>query len=57
MVVIHLALVVAAALFLGWVALMLLGLVAAAFARSTGCGCLTLIAVVIGVIVVLTIAQ
>ena len=53
---IHLALVVAAILFLGWVALMLVGLVIRAFENGLGCGCFTLVAVIIGVLVVLAIA-
>jgi hypothetical protein len=49
---IHLALIVAAVLFLGWVVLMGLGLVATAFEESAGCGCMTLVVLaVIGVII------
>jgi hypothetical protein len=53
---IHLALVVAAILFLGWVALMLLGLIGTAFGQGKGCGCMTLVLVAIGVAIVLAIA-
>jgi len=53
---IHLALVVAAIIFLGFVALALLGIVARAFERGPGCGCLTLVIVLVGVLIVLAIA-
>jgi hypothetical protein len=53
---IHLALVVAAILFLGSVALAVIGLVAQAFSNGPGCGCLTLFAVVVAILVVLAIA-
>jgi hypothetical protein len=53
---IHLALVVAAIMFLGWVAVLLFGLIAHAFSNGPGWGCLTLVLVVIAVVVVLAIA-
>jgi hypothetical protein len=53
---IHLALIVAAILFLGWVALMLFGLIGTSFEQSKGCGCLVLIIVLVMVAIVLAIA-
>jgi len=54
--VIHLALLVAAILFLGWVGLWLLGIIGAAWGESKGCGCIVTILVVIAVVIVLAIA-
>ena len=44
---IHLALTIAAFLFLCWVGLTLLGFIIAAFSKNWGCGCLTTIIVLI----------
>jgi len=50
---IHLALVLVAFMFLCWFALFILGLIGAAFEQNSGCGCMTIVVVIIAVIVFL----
>ena len=42
---VHLALVVTAAIFIGWLVLLLLSLVFRGMGRTPGCGCLTVVAI------------
>jgi hypothetical protein len=53
---IHLALVVAAVLFLGFVALLLLGGIIKGFESGWGCGCLAIICVLVLIAIVLFVA-
>ncbi len=53
---IHFALVVAAVLFLGWVALHALEFVLVAFDENAGCGCLALLVVAVGTIIIIAIS-
>lgn len=53
---IHLALVVAAFLFLGWIGLVALGMIAGAFSKGMGWGCLALVGFAVLAIIILIVA-